>query len=401
MTASLTARPDAIRRHNLALILGHVHRDGELTRAELTQRLGVSRSTIGALVADLIELGLVDESVPSGGDRVGRPSHVVGPHPEGPFVVAVDIDVTHIKSAAIGLGGLVLARDRVPTGPDRIDPADVAESIADAVERLSAGARRASGPIGIGVSVPGTVDPRTGTVGVAPNLGWRRVALAKMIADRVTGRLPVTVGNDANLSVLAEFSRGNARDCDDVVYLIGRVGVGAGIIVNGAPLRGRDGRAGEIGHNVVDTAGPPCHCGKNGCLETYIGDVALLTLARRQVPPSDEQTESVLAAARAGDAVALSAVRTVAESVGRALGSLANTLNPQRVILGGSLSGVLDIARDHMQQALAQYTFDATGSPIELFRPRFGADSAMLGAAELAFAELLEDPLGGRVLLPR
>ena len=81
-----------------------------LTRAELTARLGLSRSTIGALVADLAELGLVEESVPSGGTRAGRPSHVVGPHPRGPFVVAVDVDVTHMVAAAVGLGGTLLAR---------------------------------------------------------------------------------------------------------------------------------------------------------------------------------------------------------------------------------------------------------------------------------------------------
>src|ERR1700761_1914821 len=82
------ARPDAMRRHNLALILAQVHRDGALTRAELTSRLGLSRSTIGALVTALVDLGLVQESVPSGGTRAGRPSHVVGPHADGPFVVA-------------------------------------------------------------------------------------------------------------------------------------------------------------------------------------------------------------------------------------------------------------------------------------------------------------------------
>src|ERR1700749_3715298 len=94
-------RPDAIRRHNLSVMLGHVHHDGALTRAQLTQRLGVSRSTVGALVADLTRLGLVEERVPTGGDRVGRPSYVVGPHPSGPFVVAVDVDVTQVTSAAV------------------------------------------------------------------------------------------------------------------------------------------------------------------------------------------------------------------------------------------------------------------------------------------------------------
>lgn len=116
MVDSPAARPDAIRRHNLSLVLGQVHRDGAVTRAELTQRLGLSRSTIGALVADLTDRGLVEESVPSGGPRAGRPSHVVGPHSHGPFVVAVDLDVTHVTAAAIGIGGTVLARHVVPAG---------------------------------------------------------------------------------------------------------------------------------------------------------------------------------------------------------------------------------------------------------------------------------------------
>ena len=115
MTRVPVARQDAIRRHNLGLLLGQIHRDGALTRAELTQRLHLSRSTIGALVSDLVELGLVDEHVPSGGDRAGRPSHVVGPRPDGPYAVAVDIDITHVTTAAVGIGGQVLARHVIAT----------------------------------------------------------------------------------------------------------------------------------------------------------------------------------------------------------------------------------------------------------------------------------------------
>jgi predicted NBD/HSP70 family sugar kinase len=397
-TASPAARPEAIRRHNLALILGHVHREGALTRADLTQRLGVSRSTVGTLVADLIQLGLVEESVPTGGDRVGRPSYVVGPHSAGPFVVGVDVDITHLTSAAVGIGGAVLARTTVQTGPDPVTPEEVADLIAASVHDLSSDSGRTV--LGVGVSVPGTVDKRTRTVGVAPNLGWRDAQLGVLLTERLAPEVRVSVGNDADLSALAELSRGNARGCDDVVYLIGRIGVGAGIIVNGAPMLGRDGRAGEIGHNVVSSGGPKCHCGKCGCLETIIGDVALLTLAGRDLAPTEENVAAVFTDARNGDGRALSAVRVVAESVGQALGDLVNTLNPQRLILGGSLSGVLELARPEIEQALAQYAFDP-GHPVELRPPYLGLDSALLGAAELAFVDLLDDPFVGQVPLAR
>jgi predicted NBD/HSP70 family sugar kinase len=394
MPSSPAARPDAIRRHNLALVLDHIHRDGALTRAALTQRLAVSRSTMGALVADLIELGLVDEVVPSGGSGVGRPSHVVAPHPAGPYVVAVDIDVLQIVTAAVGIGGTVLSRSVVMTGPAGTAPDNVAGIVADAVREVSQATGRVLPPLGMGVSVPGTVDRFSGRVAVAPNLEWHDVAFGSILEARLADRTPVTVANDADLAVLAEHRRGGARGIDDVVFLLGRIGVGAGILTNGRPLRGRDGFAGEIGHNVVDANGPACHCGKHGCVETYIGEGALLRLAGRPQPPTDEATAAVFADARHHDVTALSAVRGVAESLGRTIASLVNTLNPQRVMLGGYLSELLDIARPEVEYALKEYALEAPGRNVQLGHPTFGADSALLGAAELAFAGLLADPLG-------
>ena len=390
--AGAAARPDTIRAHNLAVMLGHLHRDGTLTRAELTQRLGVSRSTVGALVADLTQLGLVEEVVPTGGARVGRPSHVVAPRPSGPYAVAIDVDVAHVTVAAIGLGGVVLSREIVPVGPNPTTPQDTVRIVADALPRL---ARTSGGTAiaGIGVSVPGAVDRRTGHVGVAPNLEWHDVALGAQLAPLAPSAAPVVVGNDADLSVLAEHRRGSARDCEDVVFLMGRIGVGAGIISGGAPLRGHDGHAGEIGHNVVDAAGPPCHCGKNGCVETYVGEGALLAAAGRAQPATDEATAAVFADARAGDAMALRGIRHVADALGRTLATLVNTLNPERVLLGGFLSELLDLAREDIESALCRYALEASGRSVQLVQPTFGEDSALLGAAEVAFAALLADPL--------
>ncbi|MDT4900654.1 MAG: hypothetical protein QOJ78_1584 [Pseudonocardiales bacterium] len=375
-------------------MLGHVHRDGALTRAQLTQRLGVSRSTVGALVSDLTKLGLVQEVVPSRGAGVGRPSHVVAPHSGGPFVVAVDIDVAHVTIAAVGLGGAVLAREVVPTGATLSTPEAIAELAIDAIARLRAAGGPDSRPAGMGVSVPGTVDRRSGRVGVAPNLGWHNEAFGTLLTELAPDGLPIAVGNDADLAVLAEHRRGSARDCDDVVYLMGRVGVGAGIIIDGAPLRGHDGHAGEIGHNAVDVSGPLCHCGKTGCMETYVGDGALLALAGRPLPPTDEAVAALFADARAGDPAALAAVRGVAQPLGRAIASLVNTLNPERVLLGGSLSELLDIARPEIEASLERFALEAPASTVQLMQPTFGADSALLGAAEIAFTSLLADPLG-------
>src|SRR5437016_14629304 len=138
-------RPEEIRRHNLGLLLREIHQHGELTRAELTAALGLNRSTIGALVSDLVQLGLVEEYVPAGRDRAGRPSHVVAPRADGPYVLAVEVGVERLITAAIGLGGTVYARQEHPIEGDARRPeAIVAQIVAEGAAiaaRLSPGAR--------------------------------------------------------------------------------------------------------------------------------------------------------------------------------------------------------------------------------------------------------------------
>jgi predicted NBD/HSP70 family sugar kinase len=231
----------------------------------------------------------------------------------------------------------------------------------------------------------------TGLISVAPNLGWHDVPLAEMLQERLPS-VPVVVGNDADLAVLAEHQRGNARDCDDVVFLIGRIGVGAGIIINGAPVRGRDGHAGEIGHNVLDPSGPLCHCGKRGCIETFLGESALLKQAGRRGPRTDAKVAALFADAHRGEPAALQAVESAAETLGRAIASLLNTLNPERVVLGGSMGEVLELARPEVEAAVARYTFGVAAPGVVLALPAFGQDSALVGAGEVGFTALLADP---------
>jgi predicted NBD/HSP70 family sugar kinase len=377
-----------MRRHNLALVLQQIHLDGALTRAELTQRLGLSRSTIGDLVAELSSLGLLGESVPSGGPRVGRPSHVVGPRPDSPFVVAVDIDVNRVIAAAVGIGGRVLTRQVLTTRPGPASPEEVTQEIADAVPVLAQTVGGGTRPVGIGISVPGTVERLTYVVGLAPNLGWHDAAFGALVQKAIP-QLPVSIGNDADLAVLAEHSRGSARGYDDVIYLLGRVGVGAGILVDGRPLRGAGGLAGEVGHTILDPAGPLCHCGAQGCVEMFIGDAALVRLAG-----AEGDVDDVLRAAAKGEDTALKAVQSLAESLGFAVANMVNLLNPRLVVMGGSLEDVLGLAQVQVEAALDQHAMAAARSMVELRASGLGEDGSLLGAAELAFGPLMADPLG-------
>ena len=141
-------RPETARRTNRAIVLEHIHQHGELARADLTQLLGLNRSTIASVIADLVSLGLVSERVPARGDGVGRPSHLVGPRSDGPYVIAVEIDADHVTTSAVSLGGEVLSRDDHDLRPQDTGSIAVADRIlADAatIERPSHPARSSSG----------------------------------------------------------------------------------------------------------------------------------------------------------------------------------------------------------------------------------------------------------------
>ena len=366
MPTTAAARPDAIRRHNLSLVLTHIHQDGAITRAELTQRLKVSRSTVGALVADLIALGLVDEEVPGRGSGVGRPSHVVGPHRSGPFVLAVDLDVTHVTVAAVGLGGTVLARETVPTEPASLSPDAAARLIVDSIPRLQKAGCPTSRPAGIGVSVPGTVDRRSGHVGVAPNLEWHDAPLGAPPGRHWprTG-CPWRSATTPTSRCWPSTAAAAPAACDDVVFVMGRVGVGAGIIAGGAAAarvqrarrrdrprrrgrhRARSATAASAAASRPTSATAPCWPGPDGT-------------ARRPRLRSPRSTPTPPRATRPR----CGSVHAVAEALGRAAASLINTLNPQRVLLGGSLTQLLDVARPQFEHALGRYALETQGASV-------------------------------------
>jgi predicted NBD/HSP70 family sugar kinase len=396
------ARPEEIRRHNLGLLLEQVHRDGELTRAELTQRLGLNRSTIGALVAELTDLGLIDERVPTGNERAGRPSHVVAPRADGPFAIAVEVDVDSVVTAAVTLGGDVLARYDHNLPAHGTTPYDIAARIAADVEELFASLPLGARSVGIGVSTPGTVAPTTGgRVEHAPNLEWRDEPFGAILTERLPPGIAVAFGNDANLGALAEHLRGAARGFHDAVYLTGKIGVGGGVIVDGKLLSGAGGFAGEVGHMLLDPSGPPCHCGSRGCVETYVGEEALLRMAGRTGPPTRESVAEVMRAARAGEPDALRGVRSVGEALGRTIANLVNLLNPQVVITGGSLATVLELCRAEVEHEIDMRAMSEARRSVQLRTAGLGENSSLIGGAELAFGPLLADPVGTSVPLER
>lgn len=266
-----------MRRHNLALVLGEIA-DGEpVSRAAVAATTGLTRGTVSSLVDELLAAGLVTELAARRGGT-GRPASPLQLNRAGPGGLGIEIGIDHVGVCLVDLAGQPRTLRTIPSD-HRDEPPQVGlRAAADLAARLVTEAGLTIG--GAVVAVPGIVDP-VGVLHRAPNLPrWTDVPVGALLGPLLTGPLEgvgVRVGNEADLAALGERWAGDAPA--DMIYVSGEIGVGGAVVLRGELFGGGAGRAGEIGHVVVDPAGPPCRCGSRGCLERVAGLEALLAVA--------------------------------------------------------------------------------------------------------------------------
>jgi predicted NBD/HSP70 family sugar kinase len=385
---------EEVRRQNLGALLRYVHIHGPTSRAELTSELGLNRSTIGALTADLAAGGLVTEAAPRETGRAGRPSLVVRPESERVYAYAFSIEVDQLRAARVGLGGQVLDH-RADDRPPGLPAAEAVPLLAEFVKDLQQAVPDGTVYVGSGVSVSRMMRRADGKAGLSGGTDSAAVAepLGAVLTAELGAERPLVVGNAADVAALAEHARGVAFGCDNVIYLHRDAGVDAGIIVGGRRLTGHAGQGGQVGHMVVLPGGRPCSCGSRGCWETEIGDRALLNAAGRDGDGGRGAALAVVDAASRGDASAQAAVRQVGDWLGFGLANLVNIFDPEMVVFGGTLRDVYLAAAAQVRSRLNSMALTAAREHVRLRTPQLGEDAALVGAAELAFERLLADPL--------
>ncbi len=238
------------------------------------------------------------------------------------------------------------------------------------------------------VALPGPVDRATGAVHRAPNLGWRDVTVAETLALP----LPVLVDNEANLAALGELWFGSGASLGDFLHVSGEIGIGAGLVVEGALFRGAHGFAGELGHVVVSPDGPQCRCGGTGCLERYAGQDALL-------PPGEEIAELV-ARLNAGEPSAATACERAGSALGVALTTAVNLIDPDTIVLGGIFAPLFPWVSGPAERAMRKRLGQMRAHVPALVVSQVGADAATLGAAGQVIQRIIADP-GAFLLTPQ
>lgn len=378
---------ERLRAGNQRTVIGLLAGEGPMSRADLVRASGLSRTTVSSLVAELIGTGQIietdDRARPHKGGS-GRPPVVVRLSAPVGGVVGVDVGHGHVRVAVADRSGTVLAEDHALVDVDA-HGAEVLDRAAAMVRALAAAADLRMDELqAAGMCVPAPVDRRSSRIRTGIMPGWQGLVPGEELERRLG--VPVHADNDANLGALAELHHGIARGRHDVVYLKIASGVGAGIVLGGRLHRGASGIAGEIGHVQVGEDGQVCRCGNRGCLETMVSAARLLDLLR---PAYDEPLtiEHVLALDAEGDAGVRRVLNDAGRTVGRAVADLANSLNPELVVVGGTLGGSPSVV-EGLRGALDRYAQPDTAAALEVVPGALGVRSAVVGAVALAIARV-------------
>ena len=309
------------------------------------------------------------------------------------IVCAVDLGGTNLRAAKIDREGRIHERARYPSPRD-----GAAEEV---VERITAAVRACDGEEATRfasgcVVVPGTVCIETGTVITMPNLKSLEGFALGSALEKSLGR-SVQVENDTNAAALGEMWQGAARGCKSIICLTLGTGVGSGIILDGKLWRGVDGTAGEIGHTSVEPfGGVKCKCGNTGCLEVYASATAVVRLTQvallenrdsllAAIPQDEITAEKVYEAGIAGDRLALAVYRSVGVHLGVVMASIANTFNPEMIVVGGGVAAAWELFAPYAEEQLKQRAFAVPARRCRVVRAQCGDDAGLLGAAWLGF----------------
>jgi predicted NBD/HSP70 family sugar kinase/biotin operon repressor len=376
----------SLRESNREKVVHALQTLGVASRADIARWTGLSRSTVSSIVAELHADGIVVDREDGGREAAGsgRPPALIALDPSAGFALGIDFGKRHLAVALADLSHEVLAERRVEMADD-YEAGEGMVTAAGLVERLVDETGADPGRvIGVGMGIPGPVHDG-GTVGSSAILpGWAGTSPRERMEELLD--LPVRVANDANLGALAEYTWGAGRGSCSVVYLKLATGIGAGIVIDGALFQGAGGTAGEIGHTTIDETGDICRCGNRGCLETYAGAAAIASLLSRSFGEQLDP-EQVVSRAADGDAGCRRALADAGRHIGVAVANLCNLVNPERIVVGGSMGHAGDLLLDPLRESVSLRAIPSAAEDVEIVPGELGERAELLGAVALVLQE--------------
>ena len=354
--------------------------NGPSTQADLARQTGLSTATVSNIVRIMLDAGLAStEPTTSSGRRALN----VRLNSNGAVAVGIDFGRRHLRVVLASLGYHIIAEETVLLPLGHSAEVGIRTAVELLGKLLEEGGVERRAVVGAGVGIPGPIDRRTGTVAQGAILPeWVGINILHSLEEALN--FPVFVDNDANLGALSEVTWGPHSGISNLMFMKIGSGIGAGLILNGAPYYGNVGITGEIGHATIHEHGLICRCGNRGCLETRASTTTMIELLSR----GEERPlapEDIVRKALARDSATLRVVDDAGLAVGRALGNVANLINPEVIVVGGPLAGLGDLLLDPIRRGLVRHAVPVIGETTTLTMSSLGNRAEALGAAALVF----------------
>ncbi len=377
---------------------------GGISRAELAQRMDLSRAAMTAIVNDLLESGIVRESE-SRNKQNGRPPIILEINPARGYVAGIDMGASHLSVILTDFSAQVIDEVEVPFNIAGSPEACLGQANGLLMELLKKHELAASSLGAIGLGVPGPIASEAGMVFAPPIMpGWDGYPIQASLEEK--WNLPVSLNNDAELGAIGEWAYGAGRGENFLAYIKVGTGIGSGILLNGQVYRGATGSAGEIGHLTIEENGPLCECGNAGCLEALAGGRAIARQAREAIrkgnrtllaslgPVEELTARDVASAARRGDLAAQQIISRAGNYLGIAIAGLVNLFNPRTIVVGGGVAQVGDLLLQPIRDAVARRSLQASARTVKIntaiLRRRSSAMGAVVQALSIALHQVTE-----------
>jgi len=390
-----------MRAINRSKILETIRTVGMIPRIDIARTTGLSRPLVTGLTADLIQEGLIIEKQ-SGKYEGGRRPMLLALNPDGAFVVGVNLSISALNVVIVNFEGVVIASYAQSLAPIRHSVSEIADSVVRAVQSCIWEANFAKVQVsGIGIGLPGLVDPASGHIRFLPNYGWQNVNLKELVQDQLNH--PCYIDNSTNTLALAEQWFGEGKGVENFLVVTIENGVGLGAVINGRIYRGHEGIAGEFGHLTIDPDGPECRCGKKGCVEAYAGKIAIMRDARQAAAdgqwecenPGRLTYEDVVGAAQNGADVLARLFNRAGHILGVGISHLITLFNPSKIIITGQGVRAGDLIFDGMYATLDSSVSAKFGRrTTRIIVQQWTEQDWARGAGALVLQELYKSPVG-------
>ena len=376
-----TGDPELMRQINRAVILDLLRNNGKLSRAQIARKLKLSKATVSRVVNELIKDLIIEETGEGdAGEAGGRRPIMVDINSCNKFVMGIDLGTTNTVIAIANLKGEIINKIRVPTNRNHSIDTIIAQ-VTDLVEDILKQSNiKKNMVVGLGIAVAGVVEKDSGVIEFSPNFNWENINIVRLLEEK-TG-IRTLADNCTRTMTMGETWYGNGKAAENLFYINLGYGIGSAMVIDGKIYNNHS----EFGHIMISSEKIRCSCGKYGCLETVASGNAIERKANQQLSNRSNgwiTAKDLAEWAKQGDLIAKKIFEETSYYLGKGIAMIANVFNPDKIIIGGGVSGAGHLLLEHIQDSFNKYTMKIIKSRTKIELSSLGMDAGVYGAISM------------------